>query len=147
MRSPPLTHNDDLLTPARPPSDLKPENVLLDAAGHVALCDFGFAKPGLAAAHARARTFCGTAEYVAPETLLDARGYTRAADFWALGVLLFEMCAGWSPFYAEDAQAVYRNVCFGKVRFPTGVFSDDGKAFVKRVRAGRAGRGWRRRRG
>ena len=41
------------------------------------------------------------------------------------------MCCGWSPFYAEDTQQMYKNICFGKIRFPKGVIGDDGKQFVK----------------
>jgi hypothetical protein len=48
-------------------------------------------------------------------------------------VLLFEMCCGWSPFYAEDTQQMYKNICFGKIRFPKGVINEDGKQFVKGV--------------
>jgi serine/threonine protein kinase SCH9 len=50
-----------------------------------------------------------------------------------VGVLLFEMCCGWSPFYAEDTQQMYKNICFGKIRFPKGVINEDGKQFVKGV--------------
>lgn len=113
-------------------SDLKPENILLDATGHVALCDFGLSKPDLAADQLT-NTFCGTTEYLAPEVLLDDSGYSKLVDFWSLGVLLFEMCCGWSPFYAEDTQTMYRNICFGKIRFPRGVIGEDGKQFVKGV--------------
>lgn len=110
--------------------DLKPENILLDATGHVALCDFGLSKPDLGAGQLT-NTFCGTTEYLAPEVLLDESGYSKLVDFWSLGVLLFEMCCGWSPFYAEDTQQMYRNICFGKIKFPRGAIGDDGKQFVK----------------
>lgn len=50
-------------------------------------------------------------------------------------MLLFEMCCGWSPFYAEDTQQMYKNICFGKIRFPKGVINEDGKQFVKGVSA------------
>ncbi|KAJ3841543.1 kinase-like protein [Lentinula raphanica] len=110
--------------------DLKPENILLDATGHVALCDFGLSKANLPADELT-KTFCGTTEYLAPEILLDEHGYSKIVDFWSLGVLLFEMCCGWSPFYAEDTQQMYRNICFGKIRFPKGVINEDGKQFVK----------------
>ncbi|KAI0796771.1 kinase-like domain-containing protein [Abortiporus biennis] len=110
--------------------DLKPENILLDATGHVALCDFGLSKPDLRADELT-NTFCGTTEYLAPEVLLDEHGYSKLVDFWSLGVLLFEMCCGWSPFYAEDTQQMYKNICFGKIRFPKGVIGEDGKQFVK----------------
>ena len=114
-------------------SDLKPENILLDATGHVALCDFGLSKADLRPDELTT-TFCGTTEYLAPEILLDEHGYSKIVDFWSLGVLLFEMCCGWSPFYAEDTQQMYKNICFGKIRFPKGVINDDGKQFVKGVR-------------
>ncbi|KAK5062936.1 hypothetical protein LTR84_005012 [Exophiala bonariae] len=109
--------------------DLKPENILLDAIGHVVLVDFSLSKLSL-----KADTddhFCGTTEYLAPEVILDEAGYTRMADFWSLGVLMFEMCCGWSPFYAEDTQQMYRNIAFGKIRFPRDALSSDGRAFVK----------------
>ncbi|CAL1700924.1 unnamed protein product [Somion occarium] len=112
--------------------DLKPENILLDATGHVALCDFGLSKPDLRSDELT-NTFCGTTEYLAPEVLLDEHGYSKLVDFWSLGVLLFEMCCGWSPFYAEDTQQMYKNICFGKIRFPKGVIGEDGKQFVKGV--------------
>ncbi|KAF8845715.1 Pkinase-domain-containing protein [Paxillus ammoniavirescens] len=110
--------------------DLKPENILLDATGHVALCDFGLSKADLRPDELTT-TFCGTTEYLAPEVLLDEHGYSKLVDFWSLGVLLFEMCCGWSPFYAEDTQQMYKNICFGKIRFPRNVISEEGKLFVK----------------
>jgi serine/threonine protein kinase SCH9 len=118
---------------SRPSRDLKPENILLDATGHVALCDFGLSKADLRPDELTT-TFCGTTEYLAPEVLLNDHGYSKLVDFWSLGVLLFEMCCGWSPFYAEDTQQMYKNICFGKIRFPKGVVSEDGKQFVKGVR-------------
>ncbi|KAI5291029.1 hypothetical protein KEM54_006622 [Ascosphaera aggregata] len=110
--------------------DLKPENILLDANGHIALCDFGLSKANLASDDTT-NTFCGTTEYLAPEILLDDQGYTKMVDFWSLGVLVFEMCCGWSPFYAEDTQQMYKNIAFGKVRFPRDALSIDGRNFVK----------------
>ncbi|KAL5001459.1 kinase-like domain-containing protein [Aspergillus recurvatus] len=110
--------------------DLKPENVLLDANGHIALCDFGLSKANLTQ-NDTTNTFCGTTEYLAPEVLLDEQGYTKMVDFWSLGVLVFEMCCGWSPFYAEDTQQMYKNIAFGKVRFPRDALSTEGRNFVK----------------
>lgn len=113
--------------------DLKPENILLDATGHIVLCDFGLSKPDLPSdaltnsehilissgvCSWAGKAFCGTTEYLAPEVLLDDHGYSKLVDFWSLGVLLFEMCCGWSPFYAEDTQQMYKNICFGKIKFP-----------------------------
>lgn len=108
--------------------DLKPENILLDANGNIALCDFGLSKAEL---KDRTNTFCGTTEYLAPELLLDETGYTKMVDFWSLGVLIFEMCCGWSPFFAEDNQKMYQKIAFGKVKFPRDVLSPEGRSFVK----------------
>ncbi|KAF2665372.1 serine/threonine protein kinase [Microthyrium microscopicum] len=110
--------------------DLKPENILLDANGHIALCDFGLSKANLVGSETT-NTFCGTTEYLAPEVLLDEHGYTKMVDYWSLGVLVFEMCCGWSPFYADDTQQMYRNIAFGKVRFPRDALSTEGRNFVK----------------
>ncbi|RBR23848.1 uncharacterized protein FIESC28_03317 [Fusarium coffeatum] len=119
-----LHHNDIVYR------DLKPENILLDANGHIALCDFGLSKANLTK-NDTTNTFCGTTEYLAPEVLLDESGYTKMVDFWSLGVLVFEMCCGWSPFYAEDTQQMYKNIAFGKVRFPRDTLSQEGRNFVK----------------
>ncbi|EMG50620.1 Serine/threonine-protein kinase sck1, partial [Candida maltosa Xu316] len=116
-------HNNDIVY-----RDLKPENILLDANGHIALCDFGLSKLNI---EGTTNTFCGTTEYLAPEVLLDESGYTKMVDFWSLGVLIFEMSCGWSPFHAESTQQMYKNIAFGKVRFPKDVLSVDGRSFVK----------------
>lgn len=108
--------------------DLKPENILLDANGNIALCDFGLSKADL---KDRTNTFCGTTEYLAPELLMDETGYTKMVDFWSLGVLIFEMCCGWSPFFASDNQKMYQKIAFGKVKFPRDVLSAEGRSFVK----------------
>jgi serine/threonine protein kinase len=73
--------------------DLKPENVLLDLDGHIKLTDFGLSK---LINSERAYTICGTAEYLAPEILLE-KGYDKTVDWWSLGVLTFESLAGYSP--------------------------------------------------
>ncbi|XP_075813459.1 cAMP-dependent protein kinase catalytic subunit PRKX isoform X2 [Microtus pennsylvanicus] len=69
--------------------DLKPENILLDREGHIKLTDFGFSKKLVD----RTWTLCGTPEYLAPE-VIQSKGHGRAVDWWALGILIFEMLSG-----------------------------------------------------
>ncbi|KAF8728591.1 hypothetical protein HU200_017856 [Digitaria exilis] len=71
--------------------DLKPENILLDADGHAMLTDFGVAKEF--DENTRSNSMCGTVEYMAPE-IVQGRGHDKAADWWSVGVLLFEMLTG-----------------------------------------------------
>jgi len=73
-------------------SDLKLDNLLLDADGFVKIADFGLCKEGMGFGD-RTSTFCGTPEFLAPEVLTES-SYTRAVDWWGLGVLIFEMLVG-----------------------------------------------------
>lgn len=93
--------------------DLKLENLVLSDNGHVQLTDFGFAKQ---MEDTRTFTLCGTPEYLAPE-IIRGTGYSMAVDWWALGVLLFEMLAGYSPFYSDSPLEIYKNILRGSVRF------------------------------
>uniref|UniRef100_A0A4W4FSF4 Protein kinase X-linked n=2 Tax=Electrophorus TaxID=8004 RepID=A0A4W4FSF4_ELEEL len=93
--------------------DLKPENILLDGEGHIRLTDFGFAKK----LSDRTWTLCGTPEYLAPE-VIQSKGHGQAVDWWALGVLIFEMLAGYPPFYDDNPFGIYQKILAGKLEFP-----------------------------
>ncbi|KAJ1979414.1 hypothetical protein H4R34_002838 [Dimargaris verticillata] len=106
--------------------DLKPENMLLDRQGHILLTDFGLSKQlpvermdaqGLPQYRRRTKTFCGTAEYLAPE-MLRGDYYDQGIDFWSLGTCLYEMLTGMTPFWAENHTKMYQRVLFDRLQFP-----------------------------
>lgn len=97
--------------------DLKPENVLLDARGHVRLTDFGLSKEGISSSSSGATSFCGTPEYLAPE-ILNRQGHGRAVDWWSLGALLYEMLTGLPPFYCRDREMLFEKIRKGHLEYP-----------------------------
>ncbi|XP_071011018.1 serine/threonine-protein kinase N2-like isoform X2 [Oncorhynchus clarkii lewisi] len=96
--------------------DLKLDNLLLDTEGYVKIADFGLCKEGMGYQD-RTSTFCGTPEFLAPEVLTET-SYTRAVDWWGLGVLIFEMLVGESPFPGDDEEEVFDSIVNDEVRYP-----------------------------
>uniref|UniRef100_A0A668VXE1 protein kinase C n=1 Tax=Oreochromis aureus TaxID=47969 RepID=A0A668VXE1_OREAU len=96
--------------------DLKLDNLLLDTEGYVKIADFGLCKEGMGYGD-RTSTFCGTPEFLAPEVLTDT-SYTRAVDWWGLGVLIYEMLVGESPFPGDDEEEVFDSIVNDEVRYP-----------------------------
>lgn len=93
--------------------DLKPENILLDRNGHIKITDFGFAKE----VETVTWTLCGTPDYIAPE-VIATKPYNKSVDWWSLGVLIFEMLAGYTPFYDTTPMKTYEKILVGKVSYP-----------------------------
>ncbi|KAM9338218.1 serine/threonine-protein kinase N2 [Symphorus nematophorus] len=96
--------------------DLKLDNLLMDADGFVRIADFGLCKEGMGHGD-RTSTFCGTPEFLAPEVLTD-NNYTRSVDWWGLGVLIYEMLVGESPFPGDDEEEVFDSIVNDDVRYP-----------------------------
>jgi protein kinase A len=100
--------------------DLKPENLLLDRHGHLKITDFGFAKevPDIT------WTLCGTPDYLAPE-VVSSKGYNKSVDWWSLGILIFEMLCGFTPFWdAGSPLKIYENILKGRVKYPPYIHPD-----------------------
>ncbi|CAG2056687.1 unnamed protein product, partial [Timema podura] len=121
--------------------DLKPENILLDADGHISLTDFGLSK--LPLDDQKAYSFCGTVEYMAPE-VVNRKGHSFAADWWSLGVLMFEMLTGTLPFQGQDRKETMTQILKAKLGMPQFLTAEAQallRALFKRNPANRLGAG------
>ncbi|CAK9072817.1 unnamed protein product [Durusdinium trenchii] len=98
--------------------DIKPENILLDKEQHAKLADFGWSNV-LENVSYRA-TFCGTPDYLAPE-MIRGEGHNESLDMWEMGVLLYEMTVGKSPFGGSNQDETCRNILSCKLKFPPGL--------------------------
>ncbi|GMN41119.1 hypothetical protein TIFTF001_010340 [Ficus carica] len=101
--------------------DLKPENILLGADGHVMLTDFGLAKQF--DENTRSNSMCGTLEYMSPE-IVQGRNHNKAADWWSVGILLYEMLIGKPPFIGGNRQKIQQKIIKDKIKLPAFLSSE-----------------------
>ena len=95
--------------------DIKPENLLLNEGGRILLADYGWSNFNMEGDVRK--TFCGTPEYIAPEMLLK-KGHDTRVDIWSIGILMFELLSGYSPFVAKSNQELYQNIRRLKIQWP-----------------------------
>lgn len=95
--------------------DLKLENILVDEQGYLKIIDYGLAKT--LSENQVSKTFCGTPEYLAPEMVLH-QGHDLSVDWWALGILIYEMLIGVTPFYNKERRLLLMKIRTSKVVFP-----------------------------
>lgn len=112
--------------------DLKPENILLTGDGHIILTDFGLSKWLEPSENYSTQTFCGTAEYLAPEVLLG-ESYSFGIDHWSFGTILYEMLAGITPFWADNHADMYRRVLEDPLEFPADIFDYETAEFISDI--------------
>ncbi|XP_025091698.1 ribosomal protein S6 kinase beta-2-like isoform X2 [Pomacea canaliculata] len=110
--------------------DLKPENVLLDKAGHIKLTDFGLCKEAIGEG-SLTHTFCGTIEYMAPE-ILTRCGHGKAVDWWSLGALMYDMQTGSPPFTAENRKKTIEKILKGRLILPQ-YLSAEAKSLIRQL--------------
>ncbi|XBW37923.1 hypothetical protein QEN19_003503 [Hanseniaspora menglaensis] len=102
--------------------DLKLENILLTPEGHIKLADYGLCKDEMWYG-CKTSTFCGTPEFIAPEILKEQQ-YTKAVDWWAFGVLLYQMLLSQSPFSGEDEDEVFNAILTDEPLYPIDMAGD-----------------------
>ena len=104
--------------------DLKPDNVVLDEEGHCKLTDFGLSKEGIDSEETT-KSFCGSMAYLAPE-VLKKQGHGKAVDWYLLGVLLYEMLTGVTPYFDKNRNNLFYNIQQGKLLIPDFISEDAG---------------------
>lgn len=108
--------------------DMKSDNILIDFDGHIKITDFGLIKGQMFRPNDTTTTFCGTPDYIAPESILE-KPYTKDIDWWGLGILLYEMIVGVTPFYNENPVEMYRSIISNEPKFPQRI-SEKARNFI-----------------
>lgn len=125
-----MLHNQDIIY-----RDLKPENILVGSDGHLKVADFGLAKTGvtgfggLSDKGITTKTFCGTPDYLAPE-MIQSVPHGKGVDFWAFGVLVYEMLSGQPPFFGNNRNELYECTLKGQIIFADYI-TDTAKDLIK----------------
>ena len=106
--------------------DLKPENILINSDGYIKLLDFTFSKK---LEKDSTYSIIGLPEYYSPE-MINQTGYNKSIDFWQLGILLYEMLVGYTPFIDSNPLNLFHKIKKGKIKFPKGI-NKDAKLIIK----------------
>ncbi|XP_055373325.1 ribosomal protein S6 kinase alpha-5 [Condylostylus longicornis] len=116
--------------------DIKLENILLDADGHIVITDFGLSKELSPGSNERAYSFCGTLEYMAPEIVRNNSGHDTAVDWWSVGVLTYELLTGASPFTVVEERNSQQDISRRILRIDPPIPNDlgaDTKDFILKL--------------
>jgi protein-serine/threonine kinase len=111
--------------------DLKPENVLVSHDGYVKIADFGLSKENILG-HNDAKSICGTAEYLAPEILLN-QGHGKASDWWSFGAIIYEMLCGEPPFYSKNKEKLFSNIKYSTPKLDFGFLSENARDIIGKL--------------
>ena len=109
--------------------DVKPENILINQDGHIKLIDLGLAKELF---DETTSSFCGTSEYVAPEIILG-KNYDYSVDLWSLGILIYEMLSGKTPFFSPNKKILFQKILENEPEFKHKSFSPQGIHLITRL--------------
>ena len=104
---------------------------MLDQDGHIKITDFGMCKEGIVREETT-KTFCGTPDYIAPE-MIRFQPYGPSVDWWAYGVVLYEMLVGKPPFHGHDEEELFISIAVHSVNYPQSM-SNEAKDICKGVR-------------